>query len=140
MNEEDDCGDPDWNREDHNAKIVLECFSHLEFSVIFNLRSDDSLVQMVASTFKGAGQWSWTKWMQALMYMDFVLMGEDFPDIDKSDEDSYKHNAFVCDFSKQDMRLLRELFYKLKKMQKDDSEQTDSNHTSSSSLTSQDNE
>ena len=74
------------------------------------------------------------------MYMDFVLMGEDFPDIDKSDEDSYKHNAFVCDFSKQDMRLLRELFYKLKKMEKDDSEQTDSNHTSSSSLTSQDNE
>ena len=139
MNEEDDCGDPDWNREDHNAKIVLECFSHLEFSVIFNLRSDDSLVQMVTSTFKGAGQWSWTKWMQALMYMDFVLMGEDFPDIDKSDEDSYKHNAFVCDFSKQDMRLLRELFYKLKKMEKDDSEQTDSNHTSSS-LTSQDNE
>jgi hypothetical protein len=139
MNEEDDCGDPDWNREDHNAKIVLECFSHLEFSVIFNLRFDDSLVQMVASTFKGAGQWSWTKWMQALMYMDFVLMGEDFPDIDKSDEDSYKHNAFVCDFSKQDMRLLRELFYKLKKMEKDDSEQTDSNHTSSS-LTSQDNE
>jgi hypothetical protein len=139
MNEEDDCGDPDWNREDHNAKIVLECFSHLEFSVIFNLRYDDSLVQMVASTFKGAGQWSWTKWMQALMYMDFVLMGEDFPDIDKSDEDSYKHNAFVCDFSKQDMRLLRELFYKLKKMKKDDSEQTDSNHTSSS-LTSQDNE
>jgi hypothetical protein len=55
MNEEDDCGDPDWNREDHNAKIVLECFSHLEFSVIFNLRSDDSLVQMVASSFKGAG-------------------------------------------------------------------------------------
>jgi hypothetical protein len=139
MNEEDDCGDPDWNREDHNAKIVLECFSHLEFSVIFNLRFDDSLVQMVASTFKGAGQWSWTKWMQALMYMDFVLMGEDFPDIDKSDEDSYKHNAFVCDFSKQDMRLLRELFYKLKKMEKNDSEQTDSNHTSSS-LTSQDNE
>lgn len=139
MNEEDDCGDPDWNREDHNAKIVLECFSHLEFSVIFNLRSDDSLVQMVASTFKGAGQWSWTKWMQALMYMDFVLMGEDFPDIDKSDEDSYKHNAFVYDFSKQDMRLLRELFYKMKKMKKDDSEQTDSNHTSSS-LTSQDNE
>ena len=139
MNEEDDCGDPDWNREDHNAKIVLECFSHLEFSVIFNLRSDDSLVQMVASTFKGAGQWSWTKWMQALMYMDFVLMGDDFPDIDKSDEDSYKHNAFVCDFSKQDMRLLRELFYKLKKMEKNDSEQTDSNHTSSS-LTSQDNE
>ena len=139
MNEEDDCGDPDWNREDHNAKIVLECFSHLEFSVIFNLRSDDSLVQMVTSTFKGAGQWSWTKWMQALMYMDFVLMGEDFPDIDKSDEDSYKHNAFVCDFSKQDMRLLRELFYKLKKMEKDDSEQTDSNHTSSS-LTYQDNE
>ena len=139
INEEDDCGDPDWNREDHNAKIVLECFSHLEFSVIFNLRSDDSLVQMVTSTFKGAGQWSWTKWMQALMYMDFVLMGEDFPDIDKSDEDSYKHNAFVCDFSKQDMRLLRELFYKLKKMEKDDSEQTDSNHTSSS-LTSQDNE
>ena len=139
MNEEDDCGDPDWNREDHNAKIVLECFSHLEFSVIFNLRSDDSLVQMVASTFKGAGQWSWTKWMQALMYMDFVLMGEDFPDIDKSDEDSYKHNAFVCDFSKQDMRLLRELFYKLMKMKKDDSEQMDSNHTSSS-LTSQDNE
>ena len=134
MNDEDDCGDPDWNREDHNAKIVLECFSHLEFSVIFN-----SLVQMVASTFKGAGQWSWTKWMQALMYMDFVLMGEDFPDIDKSDEDSYKHNAFVCDFSKQDMRLLRELFYKLKKMEKNDSEQTDSNHTSSS-LTSQDNE
>ena len=39
MNEEDDCGDPDWNREDHNAKIVLECFSHLEFSVIFNLRT-----------------------------------------------------------------------------------------------------
>jgi hypothetical protein len=76
--------------------------------------------------------------MQALMYMDCVLMGEDFPDIDKSDEDSYKHNAFVCDFSKQDMRLLRELFYKLKKMKKDDSEQTDSNHTSS--LTSQDNE
>lgn len=139
INEEDDCGDPDWNREDHNAKIVLECFSHLEFSVIFNLRYDDSLVQMVASTFKGAGQWSWTKWMQALMYMDFVLMGEDFPDIDKSDEDSYKHNAFVCDFSKQDMRLLRELFYKLKKMEKNDSEQTDSNHTSSS-LTSQDNE
>ena len=139
INEEDDCGDPDWNREDHNAKIVLECFSHLEFSVIFNLRSDDSLVQMVTSTFKGAGQWSWTKWMQALMYMDFVLMGEDFPDIDKSDEDSYKHNAFVCDFSKQDMRLLRELFYKLKKMEKNDSEQTDSNHTSSS-LTSQDNE
>ena len=139
MNEEDDCGDPDWNREDHNAKIVLECFSHLEFSVIFNLRSDDSLVQMVTSTFKGAGQWSWTKWMQALMYMDFVLMGEDFPDIDKSDEDSYKHNAFDCDFSKQDMRLLRELFYKLKKMEKNDSEQTDSNHTSSS-LTSQDNE
>lgn len=139
MNEEDDCGDPDWNREDHNAKIVLECFSHLEFSVIFNLRSDDSLVQMVASTYKGSGQWSWTKWMQALMYMDFVLMGEDFPDIDKSDEDSYKRNAFVCDFSKQDMRLLRELFYKLKKMKKDDSEQTDSNHTSSS-LTSQDNE
>ena len=139
INEEDDCGDPDWNREDHNAKIVLECFSHLEFSVIFNLRSDDSLVQMVACTFKGAGQWSWTKWMQALMYMDFVLMGEDFPDIDKSDEDSYKHNAFVCDFSKQDMRLLRELFYKLKKMEKNDSEQTDSNHTSSS-LTSQDNE
>ena len=139
MNDEDDCGDPDWNREDHNAKIVLECFSHLEFAVIFNLRSDDSLVQMVAATFKGAGQWSWTKWMQALMYMDFVLMGEDFPDIDKSDEDSYKHNAFVCDFSKQDMRLLRELFYKLKKMEKNDSEQTDSNHTSSS-LTSQDNE
>ena len=139
MNEEDDCGDPDWNREDHNAKIVLECFSHLEYSVIFNLRSDDSLVQMVASTFKGAGQWSWTKWMQALMYMDFVLMGKDFPDIDKSDEDSYKHNAFVCYFSKQDMRLLRELFYKLKKMEKDDSEQTDSNQTSSS-LTSQDNE
>ena len=77
--------------------------------------------------------------MQALMYMDFALMGEDFTDIDKSDEDSYKHNAFVCDFSKQDMRLLRELFYKLKKMEKDDSEQTDSNHTSSS-LTSQDNE
>jgi hypothetical protein len=73
------------------------------------------------------------------MYMDFVLMGDDFPDIDKSDEDSYKHNAFVCDFSKQDMRLLRELFYKLKKMKKDDSEQMDSNHTSSS-LTSQDNE
>lgn len=139
MNEEDDCADPDWNREDHNAEIVLECFSHLEFSVIFNLQADDSLVQMVASTFKGAGQWSWTKWMQALMYMDFVLMGEDFPDIDKSDEDSYKHNAFVCDFSKQDMRLLRELFYKLKKMEKDDSEQTDSKHTSSS-LTSQDNE
>lgn len=139
MNDEDDCGDPDWNKEDHNAKIVLECFSHLEFSVIFNLRSDDSFVQMVASTFKGAGQWSWTKWMQALMYMDFVLMGEDFPDIDKSDEDSYKHNAFVCDFSKQDKRLLRELFYKLKKMKKDDSEQMNSNHTSSS-LTSQDNE
>lgn len=139
MNDEDDCGDPDWNKEDHNAKIVLECFSHLEFSVIFNLRSDDSFVQMVASTFKGAGQWSWTKWMQALMYMDFVLMGEDFPDIDKSDEDSYKHNAFVCDFSKHDMRLLRELFYKLKKMEKNDSEQTDSNHTPSS-LTSQDNE
>jgi hypothetical protein len=139
MNDEDDCGNPDWNKEDHNAKIVLECFSHLEFSVIFNLQSDDSFVQMVASTFKGAGQWSWTKWMQALMYMDFVLMGEDFPDIDKSDEDSYKHNAFVCDFSKQDMRLLRELFYKLKKMEKDDSEQTDLNHTSSS-LTSQDNE
>ena len=139
MNDEDDCGDPDWNREDHNAKIVLESFSHLEFSVIHNLQYEDSLVQIVASTFKGAGQWSWTKWMQALMYMDFVLMGEDFPDIDKSDEDSYKHNAFVCDFSKQDMRLLRELFYKLKKMEKDDSEQTDSNHTSSS-LTSQDNE
>ena len=138
MNDEDDCGDPDWNREDHNAKIVLESFSHLEFSVIHNLQYEDSLVQIVASTFKGAGQWSWTKWMQALMYMDFVLMGEDFPDIDKSDEDSYKHNAFVCDFSKQDMRLLRELFYKLKKMEKNDSEQTDSNHTSSS-LTSQDN-
>ena len=138
MNDEDDCGDPDWNREDHNAKIVLESFSHLEFSVIHNLQYEDSLVQIVASTFKGAGQWSWTKWMQALMYMDFVLMGEDFPDIDKSDEDSYKHNAFVCDFSKQDMRLLRELFYKLKKMKKGDSEQTDSNNTSSS-LTSQDN-
>lgn len=137
MNDEDDCGDPDWNREDHNAKIVLESFSHLEFSVIHNLQYEDSLVQIVASTFKGAGQWSWTKWMQAFMYMDFVLMGEDFPDIDKSDEDSYKHNAFVCDFSKQDMRLLRELFYKLKKMEKNDSEQTDSNHTSS--LTSQDN-
>ena len=139
MNDEDDCGDPDWNKEDQNAKIVLECFSHLEFSTVYNCQDSDSLVQMVASTFKGAGQWSWTKWMQALMYMDFVLMGEDFPDIDKSDEDSYKHNAFVCDFSKQDMRLLRELFYKLKKMEKDDSEQTDSKHTSSS-LTSQDNE
>ena len=138
MNDEDDCGDPDWNREDHNAKIVLESFSHLEFSVIHNLQYEDSLVQIVASTFKGAGQWSWTKWMQALMYMDFVLMGEDFPDIDKSDENSYKHNAFLCDFSKQDMRLLRELFYKLKKMEKGDSEQTDSKHTSSS-LTSQDN-
>ena len=138
MNDEDDCGDPDWNREDHNAKIVLESFSHLEFSVIHNLQYEDSLVQIVASTFKGAGQWSWTKWMQALMYMDFILMGEDFPDIDKSDEDSYKHNAFVCDFSKQDMRLLRELFYKLKKMKKGDSEQTDSNNTSSS-LTFQDN-
>lgn len=138
MNDEDDCGDPDWNKEDHNAKIVLECFSHLEFSTVYNCQDSDSLVQMVASTFKGAGQWSWTKWMQALMYMDFVLMGDDFPDIDKSDEDSYKQNAFVCDFSKQDMRLLRELFYKLKKMKKDDSEQTDSNHTSS--LTSQDNE
>lgn len=138
MNDEDDCGDPDWNREDHNAKIVLESFSHLEFSVIHNLQYEDSLVQIVASTFKGAGQWSWTKWMQALMYMDFVLMGEDFPDIDKSDENSYKHNAFLCDFSKQDMRLLRELFYKLKKMKKGDSEQTDSNNTSSS-LTSQDN-
>lgn len=133
------CDDPDWNREEDNAKIVLEAFSHLEFSVINNLRYDDSLVQIVASTFKGSGQWSWTKWIQALMYMDFALMGEDFTDIDKSDEDSYKHNAFVCDFSKQDMRLLRELFYKLKKMEKDDSEQTDSNHTSSS-LTSQDNE
>ncbi|MDO4737362.1 MAG: hypothetical protein Q4A50_01935 [Bacteroidales bacterium] len=139
MNDEDDCGDPDWNKEDQNAKIVLECFSHLEFSTVYNCQDSDSLVQMVASTFKGAGQWSWTKWMQALMYMDFVLMGEDFPDIDKSDEDSYKHNAFVCDFSKQDMRLLRELFYKLKKMEKNNSEQTDSNHTSSS-LTSQDNE
>ena len=138
MNDEDDCGDPDWNKEDQNAKIVLECFSHLEFSTVYNCQDSDSLVQMVASTFKGAGQWSWTKWMQALMYMDFVLMGEDFPDIDKSDEDSYKHNAFVCDFSKQDMRLLRELFYKLKKMEKNNSEQTDSNHTSS--LTSQDNE
>lgn len=132
------CDDPDWNREEDNAKIVLEAFSHLEFSVINNLRYDDSLVQIVASTFKAPGQWSWTKWMQALMYMDFSLMGEDFPDIDKSDEDSYKHNAFVCDFSKQDMRLLRELFYKMKKMEKDDSEQTDSDHTSSS-LTSQDN-
>ena len=138
MNDEDDCGDPDWNKEDQNAKIVLECFSHLEFSTVYNCQDSDSLVQMVASTFKGAGQWSWTKWMQALMYMDFVLMGEDFPDIDKSDEDSYKHNAFVCDFSKQDMRLLRELFYKLKKMEKNNSEQTDSNHTSS--LTSLDNE
>ena len=132
------CDDPDWDKAQDNAETVLEAFSHLEFSTVYNCQDSDSLVQMVASTFKGAGQWSWTKWMQALMYMDFVLMGEDFPDIDKSDEDSYKHNAFVCDFSKQDMRLLRELFYKLKKMKKGDSEQTDSNNTSSS-LTSQDN-
>lgn len=73
------------------------------------------------------------------MYMDFALMGDDFPDIDKLDPESQKEDAFVFDFSKQDMRLLRELFYKLKKMEKDDSEHTDSNHTSSS-LTSQDNE
>ena len=70
------------------------------------------------------------------MYMDFALMGNEFPDIDKLDPKTQKEDAFVFDFSKQDMRLLRELFYKMKK---DDSEQTDSNHTSSS-LTSQDNE
>ena len=138
----DECmsGDPDWNREEHNAEIVLEAFAYLEFSPVYNCRYNDSLVQLVASTFKGAGQWSWTKWMRALMYMDFTLLGEDFPDIDKLDAESLKDECFVSDFSLQDMRLLRELFYQMKKnVQKDDSEQTDSNHTSSS-LTSQDNE
>ena len=134
------CDDPDCDRAEDNAETVLEAFSHLEFSAVYICQSNDSLIQLVSSTFRGTGQWSWTKWMQALMYMDFALMGDDFPDIDKSDEDSYKHNIFVCDFSKQDMRLLRELFYRIKKkMRKDDSEQTDSDHTSSS-LTSQDNE
>ena len=134
------CDDPDWDRAEDNAETVLEAFSHLEFSAVYICQCNDSLIQLVSSTFRGTGQWSWTKWMQALMYMDFALMGDDFPDIDKSDEDSYKHNIFVCDFSKQDMRLLRELFYRIKKkMRKDDSEQTDSDHTSSS-LTSQDNE
>lgn len=134
------CDDPDWDRAEDNAETVLEAFSHLEFSAVYICQSNDSLIQLVSSTFRGTGQWSWTKWMQALMYMDFALMGDDFPDIDKSDEDSYKHNIFVCDFSKQDMRLLRELFYRIKKkMRKDDSEHTDSDHTSSS-LTSQDNE
>jgi hypothetical protein len=67
-------------------------------------------------------------------------MEEDFPDIDKLDAESLKDECFVSDFSLQDMRLLRELFYQMKKnVQKDDSEQTDSDHTSSS-LTSQDNE
>ena len=73
------------------------------------------------------------------MYMDFALMGDEFPDIDKLDPESQKEDAFVFDFSKQDMRLLRELFYKMKKnMQNDNSEPTNSDHTSSS-LISQDN-
>ena len=130
---------PETEQREKMAEIILAAFAHLDFSAVNNCQYDESLVQMVASTFMCTGQWSWIKWIRALVYMDFVLMGEDFPDIDKSDEDSYKHNAFVCDFSKQDMRLLRELFYKLKKMKNDDSEQTVSNHTSSS-LTSQDNE
>lgn len=129
----------DTEQREKMAEIILEAFAHLDFSAVNNCQYDDSLVQMIASTFMCTGQWSWIKWIRALMYMDFALMGDDFPDIDKLDPESQKEDAFVFDFSKQDMRLLRELFYKLKKMEKDDSEHTDSNHTSSS-LTSQDNE
>ena len=129
----------DTEQREKMAEIILEAFAHLDFSAVNNCQYDESLVQMVASTFMCTGQWSWIKWIRALMYMDFALMGDDFPDIDKLDPESQKEDAFVFDFSKQDMRLLRELFYKMKKMKKYDSEQTDSNHTSSS-LTSQDNE
>lgn len=129
----------DTEQREKMAEIILEAFANPDFSAVNNCQYDESLVQMVASTFMCTGQWSWTKWIRALMYMDFALMGDDFPDIDKLDPESQKEDAFVCDFSKQDMRLLRELFYKLKKMKKGDSEQTDSNNTSSS-LTSQDNE
>lgn len=126
----------DTEQREKMAEIILEAFAHLDFSAVNNCQNDESLVQMVASTFMCTGQWSWNKWIRALMYMDFALMGNEFPDIDKLDPKTQKKDAFVFDFSKQDMRLLRELFYKMKK---DDSEQTDSNHTSSS-LTSQDNE
>lgn len=126
----------DTEQREKMAEIILEAFAHLDFSAVNNCQNDESLVQMVASTFMCTGQWSWNKWIRALMYMDFALMGNEFPDIDKLDPKTQKEDAFVFDFSKQDMRLLRELFYKMKK---DDSEQTDSNHTSSS-LTSQDNE
>ena len=130
---------PETEQREKMAEIILEAFAHLDYSVVNNCQNDESLIQMVASTFMCTGQWSWIKWIRALMYMDFALMADEFPDIDKLDPESQKEDAFVFDFSKQDMRLLRELFYKMKKMEKDDSEQTDSNHTSSS-LTSQDNE
>lgn len=132
-------GKPDWNMEEDNANTILGAFTHLEFSVINDCKFEEPIVQMVASTFKGEGQWSWTKWMRALMYMDFTLMGDDFPEIDTLDKESLKDNAFIFDFTQQDMRLLRELFYQMKKKDHADAPSKMETKGASSSLTSKEN-
>lgn len=121
------------------TEIVLEAFAHLEFSVINNCQYDDTLIQVVSSTFTGKAQWSWSKWMRALMYMDFTLMGDDFPEIDTLDEESLKGDSYVFDFTQQDMRLLRELFYQMKKKGQADAPSKTEAYDDSSSLISKDN-
>lgn len=121
------------------AEVILEAFAHLDFSVVNDCQYDDTLIQMVASTFTGKGQWSWVKWIRALMYMDFVLMGDEFPEINTLDEESLKDNAFVFDFTQQDMRLLRELFYQMKKIDQADAPSKTEADGDSSSLTSKEN-
>ena len=122
------------------AAIVLEAFCHLEFSKVNTIPDDDSVVQMVASTFRGSKQWSWEKWMRALMHLDMGLIGQEYT-LDITDKESVKHDAFVSDFSEQDLRLLRELFYQVKKiMQRDTLKNVKEAKDSSSSLSSEETE
>lgn len=118
-----------------NAKIILHALGHLEFSVIREARFDDSVVQKVAATFMGEEKWSWVKWMKALMFLDTALIAFDFPVKYINDVEERKHDAFISDFTDQDMSLLQELFNQVKKEEEKFIASADTEDNTSSSPT-----
>ena len=97
------------------AETILETFRHLEFAPSETYLQDEAICQMVTATFTAAKPWSWTKWMRALQYLDLALLGDEFPEKATLDMEETKVKNLMADFSDDDIRLLGELFYAVKK-------------------------
>ncbi len=95
------------------AEIILNAFRLQEFSDTQKLNNWDSALSLLSSTFYTNKTWSWKKWIKALMFLDIIMMGSEFPDthcLNISDDNP----PVSADFTDSDLSLLRNLFYLVK--------------------------